>query len=932
MHSILFSLVWGSLIQGAVSELRRRVACCIAVILLAANCLQGAPGTVYLVIGSDTAIWDGLDLTRYHCHFRPDLYSSPGQNAYTVMNMEWRNRLVDSYGQTLKLTWWSLVGGLNLPADNQDAPIGNLMPLYLLRKYHGDAMRGFGDELSLHYHTFFWSDYNHDGRFFWNEARTFHECREDFDLAVAQSFLEEEVFPVSFRSGWHFMDNEWQSYLDTILPFSLHRASPILSTSVKEPLANNYDWSKAPTTWVPVHPSPTNYQLAGDSPGWNVRSVKMPSMTQKAMNAMFAQAAEGTDQVACLWAHLPEVDFPTNIIKMDIFAHAAATNYPDVRFRYCTAIEAMQRWLKTSDQTPPQLEVTQQLDGDTLTLGLRTDEAIFQPSPVVAIKDVCSRFQLLSATPVGSNAWRLVVPVPRSRLAKLGVAVTDLVGNLTQQILRFVPDDLYVDNSDSGYSEVLGTWSDATSRGWGTNARVATLTGGQPARARWTLGVSNAGTYRISVQVPGGTNAARGVAYVLFVGGTSVATNRFSDPLPPNRWTDLGTFLLSGNGDNALEMSVDGEGQAEAQAAADVVRVSPLTASSEFFNDVVVDAGDTTATISWTTAAPSVSRVGYGVIMGYPRDSVTNLLSVTHHVVTLRDLSPNTIYYYGIDALAAGTVQSCPCGETGTPVKTFSTQLLTASYSLFSYTNSWKFTTNNLDGEAWTAPGYVDLSWAEGKGVLWVDTRSETSLPALPNKGTQMPEDVTTKYPYPTYYFRTHFDFIGAPRSVSLTFSNYLDDGAVFYLNDVEIHRENMAASPVVISNATLSVAYSCSGDATCPVSFLLAGDALAPLVTGDNVLAVEVHNFSRRSTDISFGLALRVIPLSGPDPVLHVVATDGMVTLYWNGEGLVLEEADGLLPLPLEWKAVAGSSSSPVVLAAADFLRPMRFYRLRTE
>ncbi len=27
------------------------------------------PGSVYLVLGSDTAIWEGMDTSRYHCHY-----------------------------------------------------------------------------------------------------------------------------------------------------------------------------------------------------------------------------------------------------------------------------------------------------------------------------------------------------------------------------------------------------------------------------------------------------------------------------------------------------------------------------------------------------------------------------------------------------------------------------------------------------------------------------------------------------------------------------------------------------------------------------------------------------------------------------------------------------------------------------------------------
>ena len=40
-----------------------------------------------------------------------------------------------------------------------------------------------------------------------------------------------------------------------------------------------------------------------------------------------------------------------------------------------------------------------------------------------------------------------------------------------------------------------------------------------------------------------------------------------------------------------------------------------------------------------------------------------------------------------------------------------------------------------------------------------------------------------------TYYFRTTFAYTGGVSGASLTFSNILDDGAVYYLNGVEIAR-----------------------------------------------------------------------------------------------------------------------------------------------
>ena len=44
------------------------------------------PGSVYLVLGSDTAIWEGMDTSRYHCHYDIGLYTNQTRNAYKVMD------------------------------------------------------------------------------------------------------------------------------------------------------------------------------------------------------------------------------------------------------------------------------------------------------------------------------------------------------------------------------------------------------------------------------------------------------------------------------------------------------------------------------------------------------------------------------------------------------------------------------------------------------------------------------------------------------------------------------------------------------------------------------------------------------------------------------------------------------------------------------
>lgn len=887
-------------------------------------------GTVYLVMGSDTAVWNvsnGVNLTTYHAHYPPEAFRVPLDNASQVMDPAFRGRFTDSHGQQLKMTWWLMAGNIYRHADNTDVPVPNLLPFYLMRQSHGEAIRQLGDEVSLHYHTFLWSDYDGDGKPYWNQARSFAECREDFNFTLAECLLEEEVFPVAFRSGWHYLDNAWQAHLDTLLPYSLHNNAPTRSVDTKEPVDNVQDWSRAPLSYVPYHPSPSDYQTPGASPGWIVRSLKMQSVTSTNFEELFAQAATGTDQVVCFWAHLGESDFVTNLARLDGLAHAAASNHPTASFRYCTAVEAMRRWQGGTDLTPPQLEVTEAEEGEAVTLTLRVNEPIFQPRPFVAVKDVSGQYQLAPCEPAGPLAWTVLLPKPRPQLAKVGLAVTDLSGNLTTRLLRYLPDDLYLDNQGPSYAELEGAWLSTTNAAWGLDARVALLGDQSTARVRWTLPVSVSGPYTILVQAPAVSNAAGNLSYQVYAGGTSVATVFLAQPLPGHHWVQLATAFLARDQENFLEMTVSGGNQAGTFAVADVVRLSPLNLPPPgFIREVLVEAGDTTANVTWRTPTPATGAVEFGTTPAYGHFSPTNELPGTGHVMTLTGLAPGTTYLFQVNSTA------------GELTHTYQGSLTTSNYAttlvLFGLTNVWKYAARNLDHDPdWKTRAYDDSPWPSGPGLLWVDTRPTGPNPAVGARNTPMPSDPATNFPFLTYYFRTHFQLPGSPVRASLLFSNYLDDGAVFYLNGVEVQRLNLPASPALITNATLANAYSCDGDATCPALFTLAGNPLTNLVAGDNVLAVEVHNYSRRSPDITFGSALIASLTTNPPPRLQIVRAGPAAILYWNGTGLRLQEASELGRPTTLWSDVpAPASTSPCTLPNAVLSGRARFYRLRVE
>ncbi len=217
-------------------------------------------------------------------------------------------------------------------------------------------------------------------------------------------------------------------------------------------------------------------------------------------------------------------------------------------------------------------------------------------------------------------------------------------------------------------------------------------------------------------------------------------------------------------------------------------------------------------------------------------------------------------------------------------------------------TNSfWRCNDAGVDlGTAWRAASYpAESSWRTGVGLFGL----ESSLP----------------YPYPvpvrtplvlsasrnTYYFRTHFTFNGSTAGLNLRAKAYIDDGAVVYLNGVEVGRVRLPAGTIVFSTrASLASPEGQLSELTVPTS---------ALVQGDNVLAVEVHQQSSTSSDIVFGLSLEVISsqlpafVSSDEPADRAVEQDQPTTLAVQATGF---------PLPaLQWFR----NNTPIAGAAAD-------------
>ncbi|MFZ2650021.1 MAG: Ig-like domain-containing protein [Burkholderiaceae bacterium] len=156
----------------------------------------------------------------------------------------------------------------------------------------------------------------------------------------------------------------------------------------------------------------------------------------------------------------------------------------------------------------------------------------------------------------------------------------------------------------------------------------------------------------------------------------------------------------------------------------------------------------------------------------------------------------------------------------------------------------WKYLDNgSSQGTSWRATSFNDTAWASGAAQLGYGDGDE---------GTVVGYGPSASSKYITTYFRQTFNVSNPTQFKSLLLNLMRDDGAVVYLNGTEIARSNMPGGTIT-SSTRASTAIPDSAEATYHAYTV----AITVLLTGVNVIAVEVHQYLGDSSDLSFDLEL---------------------------------------------------------------------------
>ena len=227
----------------------------------------------------------------------------------------------------------------------------------------------------------------------------------------------------------------------------------------------------------------------------------------------------------------------------------------------------------------------------------------------------------------------------------------------------------------------------------------------------------------------------------------------------------------------------------------------------------------------------------------------------------------------------------------------------------------------------WLKMSFDDSEWSQGKGLLGYgngNEATEISFGTNPNR-----KNVTA-------YFRQSFQILDKLFIDKVIFKLLRDDAAAIYLNGKEIFRDkNLSQSARYTTTALSSIV-----DETAYASFEIDGSLL---LEGENVIAAEVHQASRTSSDLSFALIGQAYLIPGSRATITVGpaqkdtlsisynVTENLISLNFPSKmtkNYILESSEDLI----NWKKVKVIDRNDNVgnfNIINDFNQQNRFFRL---
>ena len=215
--------------------------------------------------------------------------------------------------------------------------------------------------------------------------------------------------------------------------------------------------------------------------------------------------------------------------------------------------------------------------------------------------------------------------------------------------------------------------------------------------------------------------------------------------------------------------------------------------------------------------------------------------------------------------------------------------------TILPFNDSWKYNDLGTDqGTLWRNVGFDDATWSSGNAEFGYGDNPVTKI-----------KYGLDSLKYTTYYFRKVFNFANPSLYKGVRLNIRRDDGAVVYLNGVEVYRSNMGSG--VVDFNTFAV------DATDDGADIQTNIIpITSFVQGNNTIAVEIHQATKTSTDVTFDMELIALTSANQtllrEPYLQM-ASGSEITIKWR------------TGVPADSKVEVGSSFGTYDISASELI-----------
>ena len=247
----------------------------------------------------------------------------------------------------------------------------------------------------------------------------------------------------------------------------------------------------------------------------------------------------------------------------------------------------------------------------------------------------------------------------------------------------------------------------------------------------------------------------------------------------------------------------------------------------------------TTATLTWAASTDDRGPITYEVLR---EDRVIATTTATARTLTVPVGTEATRYFVRATDAAGNRSPSTPALTVAPPpVSTHEDLVLVANGAEW----KWRFDTAVRPTD-WNAATFDDSAWASGAAPLGFGA---TSIVTNIATGAPTPRPLSAQ-------FRRTFTLDSLAGLSDVELSAIADDGAVVYLNGVELGRKSLPAGTLTQSTYATAAPRS-----TAAASARLVFDIpVSALVVGTNSIAVSTHVNYRSTPDVSFDLTLTAV------------------------------------------------------------------------